>query len=112
MISRTLSALSLLYLLLWMLRMLISHRTRLAFKNGDGPFWTGVLVVLMLWAGWLFLLTPAPLHTLFQGLAVLASLFFGLGAFAAYVTEPREGEKLHLDWGGPEGCLEGLFFFV
>ena len=40
--------LSLLYLLLWMLRMLISHRTRLAFKNGDGPLWTGVLVVLML----------------------------------------------------------------
>jgi hypothetical protein len=102
---------SLLYLLVWLLRMVLSHRARLAFKNGGSPLWTGGLVVLLLWAGWLFLLTPQPLHTIFQGLAVLASLFFGLGAFAAYVTDPREGEELHLDWGGPEGCLECLFFF-
>jgi hypothetical protein len=104
-------AISLLYLLVWTLRMVVSHRTRIAFKNEGRPFWAAVLVVLLLWAGWLFVPTNPQLHTVFQGLAVLATIFFGIGAYAAYVTLPRAGEAVRPDVDSVEGCLELLFSF-
>lgn len=107
-------AISLLYLLFWAFRMLLSRRARLAFKSEGRTFWEGVLPLLMLWMGWAFSPIDSQLHTIFLGVSVLATIFFCIGAYAAYVTTPRDLEEIGvgLAEGCGEGCLETLIFHL
>lgn len=101
-------AISLLYLLFWAFRMLLSRRARLAFKGEGRTFWEGVLPLLMLWMGWTFSLIDPYLHNIFLGVAVLATIFFCIGAYASYAAIPREGGKIRLeDLSDMDGCAEG-----
>ncbi|HEY7359114.1 MAG TPA: hypothetical protein VH590_21670 [Ktedonobacterales bacterium] len=101
-------AISLLYLLLWAFRMLLSRKARLALKGEGRTFWEGVVPLLMLWLGWALSDVGSHLHDTFLGVSVLATIFFCIGAYAAYVTTPREGEKIRLeDLGAIDGCGEG-----
>jgi hypothetical protein len=87
-------AISLLYLLLWVFRMLLSRKARLVFKREGSTFWEGLAPLLMLWLGWVFSVIDPHLHDIFLGVSVLATILFCLGAFAAYVTVPRKGEPI------------------
>lgn len=100
-------AISLLYLLFWAFRMLLSRKARLAFKGEGRTFIEGVVPMLMLWLGWALSDVGSHLHDIFLGVSVLATIFFCIGAYAAYATTPREGETIYGDLSDMDGCAEG-----